>query len=226
MRVITGGFEALSPFVIAGFNSLQLIAKNECRPFSATRQGLNPGEGAAMLVLESKESALARNAQPLARITGFGSALDAYHHTAAHPEGQGLAAAITGALQSAGLTHHTIDHVHLHGTGTQVNDSAEYHAMKKVFAERLPRIPVCSTKSMTGHTFGASGAINAVFACISLRENCVPGTLFCDDRDPAFADLNIAPLPVTTGPLSNIVSTSLGFGGEAFALIISKVDTP
>lgn len=223
-RIIAGGFEALSPFVVAGFNSLQLVSKKECKPFDKNRDGLNPGEGAAILILESKEGALARNAKPLAKIVGFGDAFDAYHHTRAHPEGQGLITAITKALKTANLSPGDIDHIHSHGTGTAVNDNSEYMACKNIFSDHLSNIPLCSTKPMTGHTFGASGAFNAIFSLLSIKKNLIPATLFHKNLDPAFNDLMISNKPQMRSGIRNVLSTSLGFGGEAFALIITKVN--
>ena len=223
-RVIAGGFEALSPFVIAGFNSLQLVSKRESRPFDRDRDGLNPGEGAAMLIIESEEAALKRNAKPLAKITGFGDALDAYHHTHAHPEGEGLITAINKAMKTAGLSPNDIDHIHLHGTGTVVNDISEFKSLSSVFNKRLNAIPVCSTKPMTGHTFGASGALNIVFSLLSIREKLIPATLFHENIDPDFKGMKICKTPQKTANVRTVLSTSLGFGGEAFALIITGAD--
>ncbi len=220
--VIAGGFEALSPFVIAGFNSLQLISKNECKPFDLHRDGLNPGEGAALLIMESKEAAQARNVRPLASISGFGDAHDAYHHTAAHPEGLGLASAVTEALDVADASPTDIDHIHLHGTGTRVNDTSEYNALKKVFGDHLSQVPVCSTKPMTGHTFGASGALNSIFSILSIKHNIIPATLFHETPDPDLNDFLVSAAVQKTEKTDTVLSTSLGFGGEAFALIISK----
>ena len=223
-QVIAGGFDTLSPFIIAGFNSLRLVSAKECRPFDRDRDGLNPGEAAAMLMLESKESAEARGAQPLAKVAGFGDALDAFHHTRAHPEGLGLRLAMEKALAGAALESRAIDHVHLHGTGTAANDESEYHACKSLFGNRLADIPACSTKSMTGHTFGAAGALNASFAVTSLNTGIVPPTLFLENRDPSFTDLAVSPGPVKIPAIGAVMCTALGFGGESFALILTKAD--
>jgi len=204
--------------VVAGFNSLRLVSAQVCKPFDRDRDGLNPGEGAAALVLESAETAGRRRATPLAIVEGFGEALDAYHHTRAHPEGIGLVAAMGRALRTAGTTADTIGHVHLHGTGTQANDIAEYHACRRVFAERLPQIPACSTKSMTGHTFGGAGALSAAFCVLSLNHDIVPPTLFLENRDPAFDGLSVSAEPRTGLSVRRVISLALGFGGEAFAL--------
>ena len=222
--VIAGGFEALSPFVVAGFNSLQLISKRECRPFDKNRDGLNPGESAVMLVIEQKEAALKRGAQPFAAISGFGDGLDAYHYTRSHPAGDGLVRAIQKALFSSTTTVNDIDHVHLHGTGTQANDLSEFMALKALFSDTLPALPLCSTKPLTGHTFGASGALNVVFSLLSIRERCVPPTLFLRELDPQFERLNISGRPQKIDRLKTVLCTSMGFGGEAFALVITGVD--
>jgi 3-oxoacyl-[acyl-carrier-protein] synthase-1 len=222
--IIAGGFEALSPFVVAGFNSLQLVSKSESKPFDKDRDGLNPGEGAAILVLESKEAAQKRSAKPIAKITGFGDALDAYHHTRAHPEGEGLITAITKALKTAELRPEDINHIHLHGTGTIVNDISEYRALANIFIDNLSSVPVCSTKPMTGHTFGASGALNAVFSILSINENVIPATLFHENLDDEFKGLQIHKTPQEAVDIKTVLSASLGFGGEAFALVITKAE--
>ena len=224
-RILAGGFEALSSFVVAGFNSLQLVSKKESKPFDKDRDGLNPGEGAAILVLESDKAAMARGATPLAKITGFGDALDAYHHTRAHPEGEGLIAAIKGAMHCAGVTPASLDHVHLHGTGTIVNDTSEFKALSAVFGNSLSSVPACSTKPMTGHTFGASGALNAVFSILSIHNNIIPATRFHENLDDSFTGLRLFNTPQKLPEITTVLSTSLGFGGEAFALIIEKADT-
>ena len=223
-RAIAGGFDALSPFVIAGFNSLRLISSEPCRPFAADRNGLNPGEGAAMLVLESKEAARARGAVPLAKIAGFGEALEAYHYTRADPEGTGIANALGKALLSAQMSPESIDHIHSHGTGTPANDRSEYVAFKKVFGNKLKDIAVCSTKPLTGHAFGAAGAINALFSIISIAEQFIPATLFCENADSEFVDLTLCTKTTAASKLTAIASCALGFGGEASVCIISKVE--
>ncbi len=222
-RAVAGGFDALSPFVVAGFNSLRLVSPSPSRPFDRDRDGLNPGEGAAMLVLESKDAALKRGARPLARIAGFGEALEAYHYTRADPEGSGLAASFRKALQSAGISPHEVGHLHLHGTGTHANDRSEYVACRKVFGEKLAAIPACSTKPLTGHTFGAAGAVNAVFSIVSIRDRFVPATRFCTNMDPEFEGLELPSQPQDRPGLCTVASSALGFGGEASVLIFSKV---
>jgi 3-oxoacyl-[acyl-carrier-protein] synthase II len=224
-RVIAGGFDALCPFVVAGFNSLRLVSSRECRPFDRRRDGLNPGEAAAVLVLESKETALERGCTPLARLASFGEALEAYHYTRADPSGGGLAAAFAKALDRAHITAAQLDHIHMHGTATQANDRSEYMACRTVLGERLRDVPVCSTKSMTGHTFGASAAVNAVFSILSISEGLVPATLFCEEPDPEFVGLSVSAIPLRGEGLDTVASCSLGFGGEASVLVFTKATT-
>ena len=220
--VLAGGFDALSPFVVAGFASLRLVSPRECKPFDVDRDGLNPGEGAAVLAVETRKHAKARGAGLLARIEGFGGALEAYHHTRADPEGTGVETAIRKALYMAGVGPDAVDHVHLHGTATPANDLSEYNGCRAVFGRRLPEIPVCSTKSMTGHTYGAAGALAAGFGILSLQTGMVPPTLHHERLDERFIGLSVSSRPVLSHP-GRVVTVSLGFGGEAFALVLSKV---
>jgi len=221
-RAIAGGFDAMSPFVAAGFNSLRLISAVPCKPFARDRNGLNPGEAAAMLVLESKEAAAERGARPLARLAGYGEALEAYHYTRSDPRGSGTEAALRKALTSAGAGPDAIGAIHLHGTGTEANDRSEYVACRSVFGDRLAFIPACSTKSATGHTFGAAGALNAVLSIISICERIIPATLFSENIDPEFAGLSISTRVRETSVVEMIASSALGFGGEASVVIIAR----
>ena len=221
--VCAGGVEALCPFIVAGFNSLRLLSKKTCRPFDAARDGFNPGEGVAMMVLESAESATARGVKPLAVVKGFGEALEAFHHTRSNPDGSGIAVAIKKALTQASSEASAVDHVHLHGTATIFNDLSEYNAMKAVFGGQCGQVPVCSTKSMTGHTLGAAGAVAAVFAVLSLMHGIVPATLFNETLDPQFKDLFIVKSPLAR-ELKCVVTTSLGFGGEVASLLLGKAE--
>ncbi len=223
VRTIAGGFDTLSPYVVAGFNSLRLVSPNPCRPFDAARDGLNPGEAAVLFVIESGEAADKRGATPLARIDGYGDALEAYHHTRAHPEGDGLAFALSKAIADAGITASQISHVHLHGTGTEANDRSEYMACRKVFGDALSALPVCSTKSMTGHTFGGAAALGLLFNILTLENGMVPATLNCDTPDLEFVNLNVSSEIKRLSSIDRVASTALGFGGEAFALIASRV---
>lgn len=220
--VVAGGVDALCPFIVAGFNSLRLLSKKQCRPFDALRDGFNPGEGAAFVVVESAQSARSRGAAAVARITGYGETLEAFHFTRSNPDGSGIAVVMEKAMALAGCGPESIDHVHCHGTATVFNDLSEYNGMKLVFKDRLGDVPVCSTKSMTGHTLGAAGAISAVFAVLSLVDGVVPATLFHETPDPLFPGLSVCGQPRRTA-LRRVMTTSLGFGGETASLLLEKV---
>ena len=219
VRVFAGGVDALSPFVVAGFNSLKLLSRKICRPFDAERDGLNPGEGAAVLILESPEEARKRGAEPLAVLSGFGDALEAYHPTRSHPEGRGICNAVQKIFKDTGLHPEDIDHIHCHGTATFFNDSSEYQAFKILFGEHLSSIPLVSSKSMTGHTFGGAGALASVFAILSLQNQWIPPTLFHEHTDPAFEGLNISRHCRNQYPLKHVLVSTMGFGGEVASLL-------
>jgi 3-oxoacyl-(acyl-carrier-protein) synthase len=216
--VCAGGVDALCPFIVAGFNSLRLLSQTPCMPFDEKRSGFNPGEGAAMFVLESVQSAALRGVRPIAYINGFGEALEAFHHTKANPDGSGVANALSMAITQASMAPDQVDHVHLHGTGTIHNDISEYNGLRSVFGNRLESIPVCSTKSMTGHTLGAAGGLSAAFAILSLESSIVPATLFHQTLDPQFAGLSVSSVP-RNALLRRAAITSLGFGGEVACLL-------
>ena len=222
--VIAGGFEALSPYVVAGFASLQLVSSRPCRPFDLDRDGLITGEGAALLVLERAEEARRRGAHALARLSGYGEALEAYHQTRADPAGAGVAAALGKALEQAGIAPEELACIHLHGTATRANDTSEHGALSSVLGQHLERTPVCSTKPMTGHTFGAAGAVSAIFALLSLRDGLTPATLNLTRLDPALSGLSASARPVELSAARHVACTTLGFGGECFALVLSAVD--
>lgn len=217
------GVDALSPFVVSGFSSLMLCSKQECRPFDEARDGLNPGEGAAVLVLENAMTAAARGSIPLAKVAGFGQSLESFHATRSHPEGRGIVESVQAACAMAGCSPQDINAAHLHGTATKFNDASEYCALKTLFGEKLPRLPVFSTKSMTGHTFGASGTIGAVFAVLAMQHQFIPPTLFLQQLDPQFQGLNISSIAREVKKLERLLVTALGFGGESAALILERV---
>lgn len=221
---IAGGFDPLCPFMVAGFNSLLLVSKENCRPFDIDRKGLNPGEGAAILILENSISAKRRNIKPLAKITGFGQILEAYHHTRANPNGNGIKETVSSALIDAFGKIKPVDHIHFHGTATQANDTAEYNGLNRIYGNALKQIPACSTKPMTGHTFGAAGAIAAVFSIISVLKGIIPATLFTEKIDNEFGNLNILKKSSTGNKINSVITTALGFGGETSALVIEKAN--
>ncbi len=219
--VLAGAGDSLSRLTLNGFGSLLLLDPNGCRPFDARRTGISLGEGAAMLVLEAEETALARGAKILARLAGWGASCDAFHATAPQPEGCGALAAMQRALECGGLLPDEIDFVSAHGTATPDNDAMETRALKKIFGDAMP--PVASVKRFFGHTLAASGAIKAVLAVQSLREQAVPGT-------PGFevVDEKIGLEPVKefrAQPVSRILSNSFGFGGNNVALVFERADS-
>ncbi len=193
--VFAGGAEALTKFHLSGFASLMILDKEVCRPFAPDRAGLNLGEGAAFLVMETEEHAKERGAKILCRFSGGGNACDAFHQTASSPNGEGAYLAMTKALKDAHLSSDDIQYVNAHGTGTVNNDESETAALKRVFGENLPRIE--STKNITGHTTSAAGAIEAVICVKKILEN------------PAF---------------KNVMDNSFGFGGNDTSLIFSALE--
>lgn len=216
--VVAGGAECLSSFHLNGFDTLMIVDRQQCRPFDATRAGLNLGEGAAFLVIESEESALRRGAKVLAVLSGCGNACDAFHQTATSPDGEGPFLAMKQALEEAGLKPEDVDFVSAHGTGTPNNDSSESAAIRRIFGAEVP--PVASFKSYTGHTTSASGSIEAVIALLQLQEDLIPVSLGFSQTDPECV------IPYTGGPhraLRHILSNAFGFGGNDSSLVLSRV---
>ncbi len=215
--VVAGGAEALSLFHLNGFRSLMILDHEPCRPFDATRAGLNLGEGAAFLVMETEESAKRRGVTTHAYLTGYGNACDAFHQTASSDNGEGAYLAMTEALQMAGLKPSDIQYVNAHGTGTPNNDLSESMALKRVFGDKLPL--VSSTKSFTGHTTSASGGIESVICLLALQHQFVPANLGWSQA----AEGGIVP---TMGKdhchLQHVICNSFGFGGNDTSLVFSN----
>ena len=218
--VVAGGAEALSLFHLNGFRSLMILDHEPCRPFDATRAGLNLGEGAAFLVMETEEGARRRGVTPHAYLTGYGNACDAFHQTASSDNGEGAYLAMTEALQMAGLKPSDVQYVNAHGTGTPNNDLSESMALKRVFGENMPLIS--STKSFTGHTTSASGGIESVICLLALQHQFVPANLGWSQA----TDGGIVP---TMGEdhchLQHVVCNSFGFGGNDTSLVFSLSPT-
>ena len=216
--VIAGGSEALTRFHLNGFNSLMILDHEPCRPFDAQRAGLNLGEGAAFVVMETEASARERGADIHAWLTGYGNACDAFHQTASSDNGEGAYRAMTEALEMAQLKPEDIDYVNAHGTGTPNNDLSESAALKRVFAEKMPLIS--STKAFTGHTTSASGSIETVICLLAMQHHFVPANLRWEHQIPD----GITP---TTGvkdvTLKHVVCNAFGFGGNDSSLILSAV---
>lgn len=215
--VVAGGSESLSRFHLNGFNSLMILDKERCRPFDETRCGLNLGEGAAYVVLESEEYARKRGADIHAYLSGYGNACDAYHQTASSENGEGAFLAMREALSMAGLHPGDIQYVNAHGTGTPNNDLSEGVALKRIFGETMPL--VSSTKSFTGHTTSASGSIEAVICILAMRNGFVPANLGWKNQMPD----GITPtLGEDKAELRNVVCNAFGFGGNDTSLVFSS----
>lgn len=214
--VVAGGTEALSRFHLNGFNSLMILDHESCRPFDTTRAGLNLGEGAAFLVLESEEMAQQRKITPHAYLTGYGNACDAFHQTASSENGEGAYLAMTEALAMAHLSAKDIQYVNVHGTGTPNNDQSESVSLKRVFGDEMPM--VSSTKSFTGHTTSASGSIETVICILAMQHHFVPANLGW--KNPM--ENGILPtMGAQNLDLENVLCNSFGFGGNDSSLVIS-----
>ena len=214
--VVAGGTEALSRFHLNGFNSLMILDHEPCRPFDTTRAGLNLGEGAAFLVLESEEMAQLRKVTPHAYLTGYGNACDAFHQTASSENGEGAYLAMTEALAMAHLSAKDIQYVNAHGTGTPNNDLSESVSLKRVFGDKMPM--VSSTKSFTGHTTSASGSIETVICLLAMQHHFVPANLGW--KNPM--ENGILPtMGIQNADLENVLCNSFGFGGNDSSLLIS-----
>ena len=217
--VVVGGVECLTIFHLNGFNTLMILDHEQCKPFDRDRAGLNLGEGAAYLVLETAQAVERRGVKPIARLSGYGNACDAFHQTASSPEGEGAYLAMQEALQLAGLKPGDIDYINAHGTGTPNNDESETCAIRRVFGNDVP--PVSSTKSFTGHTTSASGSIEAVFCLMALTHQFLPQNI--NWHTPMENGI----IPVTdTHPqkkIRHILSNAFGFGGNDSSIVLSEV---
>jgi len=217
-RVIVGGTDALCRFTTNGFNSLMILDNEWCKPFSANREGLNLGEAAGYLVLESKEDAEARGAEIHGLVTGWANTNDAYHQTASSPDGNGAFMAMKQALEKASLKSSDISYINAHGTGTQNNDQSESIAIHRVFGAQKP--PISSTKAFTGHTLAAAGAIEAVYSILALKENKLFPNL--NYQDPIEENDWKPQLEVEETEINHVLSNSFGFGGNNSTVIFSK----
>jgi len=226
--MIAGGSEApLTPMGVAGFNAMKAISTRNAeperasRPFDLNRDGFVMGEGAAILLLEELEHALARGAAIHAEIVGVGFTADAYHITAPDPGGDGAVRAMNLALKEAGLNASDVDYINAHGTSTPANDKTETQAIKKVLGERAYEVPVSSTKSMIGHLLGASGAAEAVATIITLNSGTIHPTINYETPDPE-CDLNYVPNEAVRADVELALSNSFGFGGHNVCLAYAK----
>lgn len=224
---LCGGAEAaITPLGMGGFTSMKALSNSNdpnraSIPFDKERSGFVMGEGAAVLVLEELGHAKARGAKILGEVVGYGATCDAHHITAPAPNGAGGAACMTMAMEDAGITPEQVDYINAHGTSTPPNDSCETAAIKTAFGAHAYKLMVSSTKSMTGHMLGASGAIEAVFSALALRDGYVPATIHYEVPDQA-CDLDIVPNVGRSAALRYVVSNSLGFGGHNTSLVLKK----
>ena len=223
--ILAGGAEAgLLPLALAGFNVMTAISRRNdapqkaSRPFDLHRDGFVPGEGGAALVLESLDHALARGVRIYAEVLGYGASADAYHITAPQESGEGAAAAMSAALAQTGLEPKDMGYLNAHGTSTQLNDKSETAAIKQVFGPAAYRLPISSTKSMTGHLLGAAGALEAVACVKALQTGILPPTINYETPDPA-CDLDYIPNVARRVPIRTAMSNSFGFGGHNACLI-------
>lgn len=218
--VVAGGTEALSRFHLNGFNSLMILDHQQCRPFDNTRAGLNLGEGAAFVVLESDEIALKRGVKPHVYLTGYGNACDAFHQTASSENGEGAYLAMKAALDMAQVNPDEIQYVNAHGTGTPNNDQSESVSLQRLFGKNMPL--VSSTKSFTGHTTSASGSIEAVICILAMQNHFVPANIGWKNQ----METGITPtLGVENIALKHVLCNSFGFGGNDSSLLFSVQPT-
>ncbi|NOZ04042.1 MAG: beta-ketoacyl-ACP synthase II [FCB group bacterium] len=226
--VITGGTEAsITPLTIAGFANMKALStRNDSpteasRPFDKDRDGFVLGEGAGILVIESEEHARARGATILAEIAGYGSTNDAFHITQPAPGGAGAVMAMKRAIHDAGLTPQDVDYINAHGTSTPYNDKNETAAIKEVFGDYAASLKISSTKSMTGHLLGASGAIEAIAAIKAIENNLAPPTINYTTPDPE-CDLYYVPNKAESFPINVVMSNTFGFGGHNAVVLIRR----
>jgi beta-ketoacyl-acyl-carrier-protein synthase II len=227
-QALAGAGEApIFPIGIAAFDRTGACSRENdapqrgVRPFSKDRPGLVFSEGAAVVVLEARDHALARGATIYGEIIGYGTNSDAFHITAPQPDGLGAANAIRIALDDAGISPDEIDYINAHGTGTGLNDAMETKAVKHIFGEKAYAVPMSSTKSMTGHAMGATAAMEAIFALLSIRDGIAPPTINLDEPDPE-CDLDYVPNTARHLSIETVMSNSFGFGGHNVSLILRK----
>ena len=232
--IITGGAEAaIYPAGVGGFNSMRALStrndspETASRPFSKSRDGFVMGEGSAVLVLEELEHALARGAKIYAEVAGGGMSADAYHLTATHPEGLGAILSMQNALEDAGMTPADIDYINVHGTSTPVGDISEIKAIVKVFGDDAYRVNISSTKSMTGHLLGATGAMEALFSIMAVRDGIIPPTINHEEGDEDEEidyRLNFTFNKAQERPVRAALSNAFGFGGHNATVIVKKYE--
>lgn len=217
-RALVGGVDSLTRFTLNGFNTLMILDKEHCKSFDGERRGLNLGEAAGFIVLESEKAAKEGGRYVYGEIKGYANTNDAYHQTASSPEGKGAYMAMKKALEKAGLRPSDVDYINVHGTGTPNNDLSEGRAMERLFEDGVP--PFSSTKAYTGHTLGAAGGIEAVISLLSINHQVVFPNLNFKNRMP---EINLEPVTEvkTSVSVKTVLSNSFGFGGNNTSLVFS-----
>jgi len=228
--MIAGGTEsAMTPLAVVSFSRLgALSTRNDepekaCRPFDADRDGTVMGEGAAIVVLETLEHALGRDAPIQAEVVGYGFTEDAYHIAAPEPGGDGAARAMSLALADAGLSPEEIGYICAHGTGTVLNDPSETAAIKTTFGQAAYRVPISANKSMIGHLFGAAGSISVITAVKVIQEGVIPPTINLDNPDPE-CDLDYVPHVARRATVDVAIANAFGFGGQNATVVVQRFD--
>lgn len=229
VMVSGGAHTMIHPLGVTGFNRLTALSnrnddiKTASRPFNKTRDGFVLGEGSGMVILETLEHAQARGATILGELIGYGSSADAFRITDIHPEGRGAIAAMSHALEQAGLSPDAIDYVSAHGTGTKENDSIETKAVKAVFGDRAKDVPMTSIKSMLGHLIAAAGAVELIACLLMIRDGKIPPTINLHDPDPDL-DLDYVPNEARDQVVNIALSNSFGFGGQNDTIIVKRFE--
>ncbi len=226
--MISGGTEApITRLSLAGFSSMKALStRNDepskaSRPFDKDRDGFVMGEGAGIIIMETLDSALKRNARIYGEIIGYGSTADAYHLTQPSPDGEGAARAMKASVLDAGILPNEVDYINAHGTSTPLNDKFETLAIKNVFGEHAYKLAISSTKSMTGHLLGAAGAVEFIVSLLATFKNEIPPTINYDNADPE-CDLNYVPNKAINRTVNIALSNSMGFGGHNASVIVKK----
>jgi len=222
--VIAGGYDAISEYAYAGFNSLRLVADGPLRPFARDRRGMKLAEGYGIVVLERQVDSERRGVRPIAQILGYGESADAHHLTQPHPQGHGAAQAIGKAIDRAGIDRDAIGLIAAHATGTPDNDAGEYAALATVFQDSLPNIPVVGFKSHLGHTLGGAGAVELILSAMALRDQIVPACVNVTPADVDFPGLQLSAGASRPAKIVSTLNTSLGFGGANTSVVMARAE--
>jgi 3-oxoacyl-[acyl-carrier-protein] synthase II len=228
--MITGGAEAVvTPLAFAGFCSMKALStrndepEKASRPFERDRDGFIIGEGSGILIIEELNHALERGAKIYAEIAGYGLSGDAYHVSSPHPEGDGAVSCMAMAIESAGLKPEDVDYINAHGTSTQMNDSSETKAIKKLFGEHAYKLAISSTKSMTGHLLGGIGGVEAIYSALTIKNGVIPPTINYENPDPE-CDLDYVPNVARKAQVKVAMSNSFGFGGTNASVLLKAYE--